>query len=55
MDAVALGTPVTYGNSAQALEVMSLIDRIYTHGHALAPELHEDLQMVRGGDRRQPA
>ena len=55
MDAVALGTPVTYGNSAQALEVMSLIDRIYTHGHALAPELHENLQMVRGGDRRQPA
>jgi predicted dehydrogenase len=46
MDAVTLGMPVTYGNSAQALEVMSLVDRIYANNHTVAPVLHEKLQMV---------
>lgn len=49
MDAVSLGMPVISGNSRQALEVMSLVDCIYAHGHNVAPNLHEDLQIVRHG------
>ncbi len=48
MDAVTLGMPVTYGTSEQALAVMSLIDRIYAHGHSVSPVLHERLQIVGG-------
>ncbi|PZW43075.1 putative dehydrogenase [Humitalea rosea] len=50
MDAVSLGMPVTQGNSKHALQVMELVDRIYAHGHTLAPNLHEQLQVV-GHDR----
>lgn len=50
MDAVSLGMPVTMGNSQHALAVMELIDRIYAHGHTLAPTLHEKLQIVGHGD-----
>jgi predicted dehydrogenase len=49
MDAVTLGMPVTFGNSVQALDVMTLVDRIYANDHTLAPNLHERLQMVREG------
>ena len=48
MDAVTLALPITAGTSGQALEVMSLIDRIYAHGHAVSPVLHERLQVVGG-------
>jgi predicted dehydrogenase len=48
MDAVTLGVPVTDGTSAHALAVMSLIDRIYGHGHSVSPVLHERLQVVGG-------
>ncbi|RVT90598.1 Gfo/Idh/MocA family oxidoreductase [Rhodovarius crocodyli] len=46
MDAVSLGMPVLYGNSNQALDVMSLIDRIYSNDHHLSESLHENLQVV---------
>jgi len=46
MDAVTLGMPVTYGTSEQALEVMSLIDRIYENDHRVGDDLHEKLQVV---------
>ncbi len=46
MDAVTLGMPVTYGTSEQALTVMSLVDRIYAHGHSIGPQLYERLQGV---------
>lgn len=49
MDAVSLGMPVTQGNSKHALQVMELVDRIYAHGHTLAPNLHEQLQVVGHG------
>ena len=46
MDAVTLGMPVTYGTSQQALDVMSLIDRIYENDHRVGDVLHEKLQVV---------
>ena len=49
MDAVILGMPITQGTSQQALEVMTLIDRIYENEHNVSDVLHERLQMV-GGD-----
>lgn len=49
MDAVSFGMPILYGNSRQALDVMSLIDRIYAHDHTLSDTLHETLQVVGHG------
>ncbi len=46
MDAVTLGLPVTLGTSAQALEVMSLVDRLYENRHAVGDDLHEGLRGV---------
>ena len=46
LDAVALGLPVKFGNSEQALDVMTLIDRIYQHEHALGSELYDNLRSV---------
>lgn len=44
MDAVTLGAPVRHGTSAQALAMMSLIDRIYESDHRLSDVLHKTLQ-----------
>lgn len=46
LDAITLGIPVRSGSSAHALEVMQLVDRIYTHNHSVATELHEKLRVV---------
>ena len=48
MDAVTFGMPVRNGTSAQALAVMSLIDRIYQNDHRISDVLHEKLQGVGG-------
>ena len=48
LDAVTLGMPVTSGTSEQALEVMTLIDRIYQNDHRVSGVLHERLQVVGG-------
>jgi len=46
MDAVALGMPVQFGNSDQALDIMTLIDRIYENKHTINADLHSDLRVV---------
>jgi 1,5-anhydro-D-fructose reductase (1,5-anhydro-D-mannitol-forming) len=46
LDSVQLGTPVLAGTSAQALEVMDLIDRIYAAERHEAPELFDDIRTV---------
>lgn len=46
MDAVSLGLPVKLGTSQQALEVMTLIDRIYANDHAVGKVLHSELRRV---------
>ena len=49
MDALILGMPITQGTSQQALEVMTLVGRIYENEHNVSDVLHEKLQIV-GGD-----
>jgi predicted dehydrogenase len=46
LDAVALGLPVKFGNSEQALDVMTLVDRIYQNEHTLGTELYDNLRIV---------
>lgn len=46
-DAVEKGTPITSGNSSQALNVMRLIDRIYSHERHEAEVLYSDLNASR--------
>ena len=46
LDSVLQGAPVTGGTSAQALEVMELIDRIYAAERHEAPELFDDIRTV---------
>jgi predicted dehydrogenase len=48
LDAVTLGMPVKYGTSQQALDVMSLIDKIYENDHRVSDVLHQRLQVVGG-------
>ena len=43
MQAIASGEPVKFGSSQQALDVMSLIGRIYESEPHLSKELHDDL------------
>ena len=49
-DAIEKDTPITSGNSAQALAVMRLIDRIYTHERHEADVLYTDLNAIRTGN-----
>jgi predicted dehydrogenase len=48
LDSVQQGVPVTAGTSAQALEVMDLIDRIYAAERHEAQELYDDIRTVTG-------
>ncbi|MBC2776033.1 Gfo/Idh/MocA family protein [Parasphingopyxis marina] len=40
---IATGTPVEYGSSLHALEVMQLVDRVYAHERHIGQNLHTDL------------
>ena len=41
MDAITLGLPIKYGSSAQALDIMCLVDRIYSNKHSVGLDLHD--------------